>query len=78
MIYKAEVYNKNATSWRDVTSATGNDDVFPWVADFTDGAFKINTGGTWTPYDSDRDFDVRITYTSKYSKKPEKDRTKVE
>ena len=35
----------------------------------------INTATSYDPY---KDFAVRITYTSKYSQKPEVDRTKIE
>lgn len=46
-----------------------------WAIGFSAGALSIRTS---TPYDPYQDFAVRITYTSKFSQKPDTDRIKTE
>lgn len=87
MIFKAEVYDgpvgstgfasittATTSSWLDITSAAPNADL-SWRTGFNAGVLTIQTATAYSPY---KDYAVRITYTSKYSEKPESDRTKIE
>lgn len=87
ILFKAEVYDglvtgltglnqistSTTSSWIDITSSGTGD--LAWRNNFNAGALTILTNTAYDPY---KDYLVRITYTSKFSQKPETQRTQVE
>jgi hypothetical protein len=68
--YKLESYDSNLSTWVDLTAA-GTYSSFPWRnadSDFTEGALTVNYPDNSNDYVPYRDFSIRITYTSVYSK----------
>jgi len=74
MVLTAEVFNPTSLSWDDITNTNAN---YAWATGFstTTGGLTVSTANSYTPY---LEFRVRVTYTSKFSKKSSSDRQKID
>jgi hypothetical protein len=81
MLYKFEAYDFDLSSWTDISTDGQTYTAFPWrnaASIFLDGAVTVDYADAANDYNPFKDFNIRITYTSEFSKKPEADRVKVE